>query len=73
MDVIVNANLSRICFSIWPPAAVNILYFLVHPIDGLGGGYRRNTFLVSNLITGGPHRYVTVLVTSTPTLRGALI
>ena len=30
-------------FSIWPPVAVNILYFLVHAIDDLGGGYRRNT------------------------------
>ena len=25
-------------FSIWPPVAVNILYFLVHAIDDLGGG-----------------------------------
>ena len=34
---------SRSFFSIWPPAALNILYFLVHAIDGLGEGYRRNT------------------------------
>ena len=38
MEVIVNTSLSRVCFSIWPPVAVNILYFLVHAIDGLGGG-----------------------------------
>ena len=30
-------------FSTWPPVEVNIVYFLVHIIDGLGGGYRRNT------------------------------
>ena len=29
-------------FSIWPPVAVNIVYFLVHVIDGLGGGGCRN-------------------------------
>ena len=33
-------------FSIWPSVAVNILYFLVHVIDGFGGGYRRNSVLV---------------------------
>ena len=42
-DVIVHTSLSRLCFLIWPPVAVNILYFLVHAIHGLGGGYRRNT------------------------------
>ena len=31
------------CFSIWPPVAVSIQYFLSYAIDGLGGGYRRNT------------------------------
>ena len=42
--VIVNASLPYTFFSIWPPVAVNILYFLMHAIDGLGGGgYRRNT------------------------------
>ena len=35
------------CFSIWPPVVVNIRYFLFHAIDGLGGGYRRNTSLVT--------------------------
>ena len=44
MDVFVNESLSRIFFSKWPPVTVNILYFLVHAIDGFGGGgYRRNT------------------------------
>ena len=35
--------------SIWPLEAVNILYFLVHAIDGLGGGYRRNTHIYITL------------------------
>ena len=43
VDVIVNTSLSRILFSIWPRVAVNIIYFLFHAIDALGGGYRRNT------------------------------
>ena len=30
-------------FSVWPPVTVNIINFLLHAIDGLGGGYRRNT------------------------------
>ena len=25
------------CFSIWPPVAVNVLYFMFHAIDALGG------------------------------------
>ena len=33
-------------FSVWPPATVNILNFLLHAMDGLGGGYRRNTLRV---------------------------
>ena len=38
-------------FSIWPPVAANVLYCLVHAIDGLGGGYRRNTpTCVSNML-----------------------
>ena len=37
-------------FSIWPPVAVNIHYFLFHAIDGLGGGYRRNTRLLLRVI-----------------------
>ena len=45
MNVIVNASLSRILFSNWPPVAVSILYFPVHVIDGWGEGYRRNTLL----------------------------
>ena len=43
VDAIVNASPSCIFFSIWPPVAVNIHYFLVHAIDGLGRGHRRNT------------------------------
>ena len=43
VDVFVNLSLSRICFSIWPSVAENILYFLGYTIDELGGGYRRNT------------------------------
>ena len=43
VDVFVNASLSRICFTIWLSVAVNILYFLVHTINDLEGGYRRNT------------------------------
>ena len=50
MDVIVNASLSRIFFSIWQPVAVNILYFLVHAIDGFEGGYRRNTHYTVNFM-----------------------
>ena len=46
VDAIVNASLTRIFFSILPPVAANILYFLVHAIDGLGGGYRRNTSIL---------------------------
>ena len=30
-------------FSTWPPVKVNTRFFLVHAIDGLGGGYCRNT------------------------------
>ena len=36
-------SITHFFFSIWPPVAVNFLYFLAHVIDGLGGGYRRNT------------------------------
>ena len=43
MDVIVNASLSCIFFSIWPPVAVHTNYFMFLVIDGLGGGYLRNT------------------------------
>ena len=42
----VSCKYKSILFSIWPPVAVNIHYFLVHAIDGLGGGgggSRRNT------------------------------
>ena len=45
MDVFVNASLSRLFFFCWPPVAVNILYFLVHTIDGLGGGAIVETLL----------------------------
>ena len=43
MDVIVIASLSCIFFSIWPPVAVNIHFFLFRANDGLGRGYRRNS------------------------------
>ena len=59
MDVIVNTSLSSRVFLfiylfilyiyiyiyilIRPPVSANILYFLVHAIDNLGGSYRRNT------------------------------
>ena len=36
------------CFSVWPPVVVNILYFLVHTIDDLGGGYGRNTHQIDS-------------------------
>ena len=39
----VNASLSRVFVSIWPPVTVNILHFLVHAVDSLGVRYRRNT------------------------------
>ena len=44
-------------FSIWPPVAVNIHHFLVYAIDGLGGGYRRNTpfFLGQDQHFSGAH------------------
>ena len=39
VDVVVNASLSRNSFFIfWLSVAVKIVYFLVHVIDGLGGG-----------------------------------
>ena len=51
MDVIVVASLSRLfVFSIWRPVALNTLYCLVHAIDGLGGGYRRNTHVCIYLL-----------------------
>ena len=37
VNVIVSASLSWIFYSIWPPVAVNVLYFQVHSIDDLGG------------------------------------
>ena len=52
-DVIVNTSLSRSFFlSIWPPVSVNILYFLVYAIDGLGGRYRRNTQMLKIPLEG---------------------
>ena len=39
VDVIINTSLSRVFCSIWPPIAVNILYFQVYTIGG-----RRNNF-----------------------------
>ena len=37
VNLIVNVSLSRILFSICPPVTVNILHFLVHAINDLGG------------------------------------
>ena len=51
VDVIVNASLSRIFFSIWPPVAVNILYFLFHAIDALGGGAIVETLKIREELT----------------------
>ena len=52
VGVIVSASLPCICFLIWPPVAVNIIYFLVHAMDGLGGGA-----IVKALVSSLLHSY----------------
>ena len=36
-------SITHLFFSVWPPVAVNIVYFLIHVIERWGGGYRKNT------------------------------
>ena len=37
-------SIAHLLFDLATCSAVNILYFLVHAIDGLGGGCRRNSW-----------------------------
>ena len=64
MDDIINAGLSGIFFSIWPPVAVNVHYFMFHAIDGLGGGA-----IVETLHCSSWHTEISAVRTEKHTLR----